>query len=129
LSDSPPDTHKPRLPQSPYGVAGSSEALLHWAQDALCNFQYANPAAISQEPITADSAEPGSPTLPVGNRVHFLQRLPKARPVCARSRAIRKAGIKHLSRRPHGRAIRVRGLMTEHFHVTLVTADHPSGAR
>jgi hypothetical protein len=77
LSDSPPDTHKPRLPQSPYGVAGSSEALLHWAQDALCNFQYANPAAISQEPITADSAEPGSPTLPVGNRAHFLRRLPE----------------------------------------------------
>lgn len=29
-----------------------------------------------------ERAEPGSPTLPVGNRVHFLQCLPKAPSVC-----------------------------------------------
>ena len=38
----------------------------------------------------ANSAEPGSPTLPVGNRVHFQGRLPEARASLRQRCAIRK---------------------------------------
>jgi hypothetical protein len=66
--------HEPRLPQSPCGVAGSSEALLHRAQDARHTLHYPRLAVRLQEVRTAlKSAEPRLPCLRAGNRVHFLQ--------------------------------------------------------
>ncbi len=62
-----PDAHEPRLPRSPCGVAGPSEALLHGAQDVQCKFNHADLGECPQanEP-GPKGAEPGS--LPPGRK-------------------------------------------------------------
>jgi len=72
-----------------------------------------------------DSAEPGSPTLPVGNRVHFPQRLPRTTQVCARPATFASP----FSLLRDQASDRVPVARTRREFVTLITPSRSSGIR